>query len=95
MSGRRYLPLYEKQGAIAFVHLHVFQEGAAEIATHLGFRDYLRSHPVMAEEYNSLKLKLSDVYVNKRELYTQSKNDFIQKIIALTNGERYSEKPRV
>lgn len=80
IQGRRYLPLYDDSGTIAFVHLHVFPKGAAEVETHLHFRDVLRSRSDLAKEYDSLKRTLAVQHKDRRDLYTDSKNNFIQKI---------------
>jgi GrpB-like predicted nucleotidyltransferase (UPF0157 family) len=84
--GRRYLPLYGESGDVAFVHLHVFQNGAPEAAAHLSFRDYLRSHPDAAAEYDMLKKRLAAEHRNNRELYTQLKDEFIGRVLRLAAG---------
>ncbi|CCB89430.1 GNAT family N-acetyltransferase [Simkania negevensis] len=40
------------------VNLHVYQERHPEITLNLTFRDYLRSHPEVRDEYGALKLEL-------------------------------------
>ena len=40
------------------VNLHVYEEGNPEIELNLTFRDYLRSHPEVRDEYGALKLDL-------------------------------------
>jgi GrpB-like predicted nucleotidyltransferase (UPF0157 family) len=45
--------------------------------SHLLFRDYLRSHPPMAKEYEDLKLELARKYGNNREAYQNGKTEFI------------------
>ena len=50
------------------------------------FRDLLRSHPEIAQEYAELKRQLSITYENDRETYTNAKGPFIQKVLlSLTN----------
>lgn len=36
-------------------HLHVFEIGNSEIKKHLNFRDYMISHPKIAQQYDELK----------------------------------------
>ncbi len=45
------------------------------------FRDYLRSHPDDAIEYQNLKVKLAYEYSNDRVKYTKLKEPFIRKIL--------------
>ncbi|MCP5504311.1 MAG: GNAT family N-acetyltransferase [Chlamydiales bacterium] len=40
------------------VNLHVYKKGNPEIELNLTFRDYLRSHPEIRDEYGALKLEL-------------------------------------
>ena len=47
------------------------------------FRDFLRLHPSVANEYEQLKLKLADTYKHDREAYTESKTDFISQVTNL------------
>ena len=44
---------------------------------HVLFRDHLRSHPEVAEEYASLKYELSGRFREDREAYTGAKTAFI------------------
>jgi len=46
---------FSKRGAVE-VNLHVYQEGHPEIALNLTFRDYLRSHPQVRDEYGAMNL---------------------------------------
>ena len=58
-------------------HLHVFQQGHQDIERHLVFRDFLRSNPEAAKEYESLKEKLAKRFPKKSDMYTEAKSDFI------------------
>ena len=62
-------------------HLHMFEEVDEEWATHLLFRDYLRTHPKVAAAYQQLKEDLAAKYPNDREAYTDGKHKFIQKAL--------------
>ena len=55
-------------------HIHVRYPGDQE---ELRFRDYLKSHPKEAMEYEALKLRLAKAYPNDREAYTSGKSGFI------------------
>ena len=45
------------------------------------FRDYLRAHPEVAEEYGELKRELARKYPEDRESYTAGKDRFIEQVI--------------
>jgi GrpB-like predicted nucleotidyltransferase (UPF0157 family) len=49
----------------------------------IGFRDYLRTHPHMADEYVALKRTLASRHPHDREAYTEAKGPFIARVIAL------------
>lgn len=59
-------------------HVHTFQVGSTEIARHLYFRDYLKSHPDEAKEYANLKIKLAQQFANDRRGYIQNKQDYVK-----------------
>jgi GrpB-like predicted nucleotidyltransferase (UPF0157 family) len=52
------------------------------------FRDYLRSHPGIADEYAGLKRRLAQEHRVDREAYTRAKAPFVERITALALGER-------
>lgn len=65
-------------------HIHFHPSGDNDEVL---FRDYLRSHPRAAREYEELKLSLLPAYRNNRDGYTEAKTDFIGKIISLARIE--------
>jgi GrpB-like predicted nucleotidyltransferase (UPF0157 family) len=78
IPGRRY---YRKlDGDRHLVHIHVFQEGSHDIARHLHFRDYLRTHPEDAQAYSELKQKLAEAYSDDRESYMDGKDAMIKEL---------------
>ena len=57
-------------------HLHLrFKGDNAEVA----FAEHLRQHPVVAKEYEVLKLSLWHQYEHDRDGYTKAKTEFITK----------------
>ena len=58
-------------------HLHIFQAGSPQIARHLRFRDYLRTHPEEARAYGGLKLRLAREFPTDIEAYMTGKDGFI------------------
>ena len=58
-------------------HLHLRHEGDEE---EVAFAEYLRQHPNVAKEYESLKLSLWHQYEHDRDGYTKAKTEFIKNI---------------
>ena len=70
-------------------HIHLRHAGDND---ELYFRDYLNEHPVVAKEYETLKLRLWKQYEHDRDAYTDAKTDFISKWTAEARkeyGDRY------
>jgi GrpB-like predicted nucleotidyltransferase (UPF0157 family) len=65
-------------------HIHVVQHGGEEYMRPLVFRDYLRAHPEVAQQYGALKRTLADRFQNDRRAYSEAKTDFIRSIEART-----------
>lgn len=63
-------------------HLHMVEVGSDFWERHLLFRDYLRSYPEIAQDYEVLKRRLADLYGADRESYTKAKTDFIVSSLA-------------
>jgi GrpB-like predicted nucleotidyltransferase (UPF0157 family) len=77
--GRRFFRKDDNAG-IRTHHIHAFEVGSPQIARHLAFRDYLRSHPEAAQEYSKLKQQLAQQYPTDIEGYMDGKADFIAEI---------------
>lgn len=65
-------------------HVHVRYDSDWD---ELYFRDYLLTHPEIAEEYGQLKLGLMKKYEHDRDAYTDAKTDFIQRITKLARAD--------
>jgi GrpB-like predicted nucleotidyltransferase (UPF0157 family) len=78
MPGRRYFV----KGCInqRSHHIHIYQSGHGDIERHLAFRDYLRTHPNKAKEYEVLKINLVKKYSEDREAYINGKDGFIKEL---------------
>lgn len=72
-------------------HLHICEIDSSEWIEKLLFRDYLRLHPEVAEEYAALKIALAAKYPFNRPIYTKNKEPFIQSIIDKARKEIYSK----
>ncbi|NHJ39465.1 MAG: GrpB family protein [Asgard group archaeon] len=62
------------------IHLYIVEFNTERWLKNIHFRDYLREHPEVAEEYNKLKLELVEKYRDDREAYVSGKSQFIKKI---------------
>lgn len=67
-------------GAQRTYHLHVVEVTSDFWQRHLLFRDYLRVHPDVASDYETLKRHLSSTYRSDRAGYSDAKTSFIQKV---------------
>jgi GrpB-like predicted nucleotidyltransferase (UPF0157 family) len=59
----------------------MFEVGNDHWKNHLLFRNYLRSHREVAEEYERLKTDLAIKYETDREAYTEGKGTFIEDVL--------------
>ena len=58
-------------------HIHIWVAGAPDWVRHLAFRDYLRAHPEVCDEYAKLKFNLSDREWEHGMAYNEAKEAFI------------------
>jgi GrpB-like predicted nucleotidyltransferase (UPF0157 family)/ketosteroid isomerase-like protein len=58
-------------------HLHLVPADSPRFRDELAFRDYLRTHRDVAEEYGALKRRLAKELEHDREAYTDAKSEFI------------------
>ena len=63
-------------------HVHVYQEGDPEINRYLKFRDWMRSHPLDAENYAKLKVELAKKFPHDILQYCIGKDAFVASIDA-------------
>ena len=64
-------------------HLHMVELDSDFWRSHLLFRDYLRQHSEVAEEYERLKNELAQKYEENREAYTEGKAAFIENVLRM------------
>jgi GrpB-like predicted nucleotidyltransferase (UPF0157 family) len=72
-------------------HLYVCADGNRELARHLAFRDFLRTHPDTARAYGELKRSLARRFCNDRDAYTEAKTSFIEQVLATSAAEAAAE----
>ena len=75
IEGRRY---FRKGGHNRTHHVHAFVSGDANVSRHLAFRDYLKAHLEVAQEYGDLKASLASRYADNNEAYCDGKDAFIK-----------------
>jgi GrpB-like predicted nucleotidyltransferase (UPF0157 family) len=69
-------------GARELVHLHLTEHDAPFWRDKLVFRDFLRSHPDVAREYEALKRRLAP-HFSAGPPYSEAKSDFIRAVLQL------------
>jgi GrpB-like predicted nucleotidyltransferase (UPF0157 family) len=62
-------------------HLHVLQPDSIHWQEYMVFRDYLRAHPEIAQQYVQLKLLLASQFAEDRKSYTCGKAEFIRRVL--------------
>ncbi len=66
-------------------HIHLCVVGSEQEGKHLAFRDYLRSHPLVAAEYAEFKRQLATIHRGatheSREHYSLSKTEFVTSVL--------------
>ena len=72
---RRY---FEKGEDFRTHQIHAFKRNSQNAIRHLAFRDYLRSHPLIAKQYAELKKEVAESCNNNIALYCDGKNNFIK-----------------
>lgn len=66
-------------------HLHLMRYGSNFAKKHLIFRDFLRAHPDVAQQYYGMKKIMAAKHRFNRVAYTESKTAFIESVIARAN----------
>ncbi len=67
-------------------HIHMVEADFTEHWDRLLFRDHLRAHPDVAEEYGRLKLRLAEEFPDDRVAYTEGKSAFISAVMERARG---------
>jgi GrpB-like predicted nucleotidyltransferase (UPF0157 family) len=79
LPGRRYCTFADPATGKRIFQLHCYQENG-DIARHLAFRDYLRSHPLIAKEYEMEKLRAAAAQPDNTLAYNAEKNGWIKRV---------------
>ena len=79
-AGIAYRRYFRKESEVPGVHIHVFDRfSKREIERHIAFRDFLRVHPDVANDYGQLKQSILQQGCT-REQYQQQKANFVQAV---------------
>jgi len=79
IAGREFF----RRGEPRAYHLHLTTIGSTFWREHLAFRDYLRSHPELRDQYAELKRALATRFPGDREAYIEGKGPFVRHVIEL------------
>jgi len=77
IPGRRYFRRDNAAG-VRTEQVHAFAANSPHIRRHLAFRDFLRSHADLAQEYSELKQHLARAHPFDLEAYMDGKDAFIR-----------------
>ena len=79
---------YFRKGAPRTHHVHLVSWSSDLWRDHLLFRDYLRTHPEIARDYETIKRELATMYLQDKVRYTDAKGPFVRSIVrrALDEG---------
>ena len=77
--GRRYFRRDNSAGQRTH-QIHAFAVGSPDVARHLAFREFMRAHPQIAEQYSKLKQRLAAEHPNDIEAYLDGKDPFIKEM---------------
>ncbi|SDY58239.1 GrpB family protein [Lachnobacterium bovis] len=74
---------YEGKAHLQQHHLYVCPEDSLELKRHLAFRDYLRMHPEVVNEYGKVKTEAAKLYPEDIDKYIEYKTPLIEKIYSV------------
>lgn len=78
IDGRRYFRRDSAAG-VRTEQVHAFAAGSPHVRRHLAFRDFLRAHDALAQEYSQLKQRLAAAYPLDIDAYMDGKEEFIRR----------------
>jgi GrpB-like predicted nucleotidyltransferase (UPF0157 family) len=78
---------YFVKGDPRLFHIHLSEITSIEWQNTILFRDYIRQHLDLAEEYAQLKQQLAQQYPQDREAYLNGKTAFVEKVLQLARPQ--------
>lgn len=79
IEGRRYFRRDDASGGRTH-QIHTFVDGSSHVRRHLAFRDFMRAHPSLAQQYGELKRALAETHPYDMDAYMDGKDAFIKEI---------------
>ena len=83
----RHLFVKRRDGNISTHHIHCYLENNENLKSVLLFCRYLNEYPEYAKRYNDLKIELAAKYPDDRNVYSEGKAEFINKIVDLAENK--------
>jgi len=83
IAGRRYYTLDDTLTGQRQYQVHCFAPGSGEIERHLAFRDYLRTHPDTARDYEAEKRRCRELHPDDSNAYCEAKASWIAGVLPL------------
>jgi len=80
---------YFRKGTPRTHHVHLVSWSSDLWRDSLVFRDYLRAHPEIAREYETIKRELAGMYLHDKEKYTDAKGPFVRSIVRRARDEGF------
>ena len=80
---------YFRKGTPRTHHVHMVSWTSEFWRDHVLFRDYLRAHPEIAREYETIKRELAAMYLQDKEKYTDAKGPFVRSIVRRAREEGF------
>lgn len=69
---------HDKINQLRLAHIHIWEHGTKDWNRHIAFRDYLKEHPEITSQYESLKKQLSLKDWKDGNEYNDAKDSFIK-----------------
>jgi GrpB-like predicted nucleotidyltransferase (UPF0157 family) len=79
LEGRRFCTRADSKTGKRIFQLHFFEDGNDSARKMLTFRDYLRSHPLIAKAYEMEKIRAASLQPDDTTAYNVEKNDWIKR----------------